>query len=252
MNSSTLPATGLTFNGSVIRDRAEKLNLTDMWKAAGSPGGRGPADWLALSSAREFVTHIEATLEAGKSGIQTMKGGRGIGGATWAHWQIGLAYAKYLSPEFHMWCNTVVRERMEGKPAALSIDMNAVGGVVKKIIHKALADVIETHVETVIQARLTAHPLAAVGEYVGALKLCDDNAIPKRGRRGFGLKVSHRLRAWCAERGVVCRRDPWVGKWLFPVAEADAWMKAQGRAMMADYKAERDGQSVIQFPRRSG
>ena len=32
-----------------------------------------------------------------------------------AHWQIGIAYAKYLSPEFHVWCNTVVRDRMEGK-----------------------------------------------------------------------------------------------------------------------------------------
>lgn len=38
---------------------------------------------------------------------------KGKGGATFAHWQIGLAYAKYLSPEFHMWCNEVVRERME-------------------------------------------------------------------------------------------------------------------------------------------
>ncbi len=39
--------------------------------------------------------------------------GRGRTGSTFAHWQIGLAYAKYLSPEFHMWCNTVVRRHME-------------------------------------------------------------------------------------------------------------------------------------------
>ncbi len=34
---------------------------------------------------------------------------------TEAHWLIGAAYAEYLSPEFHVWCLTVVRDRMEGK-----------------------------------------------------------------------------------------------------------------------------------------
>jgi hypothetical protein len=42
----------------------------------------------------------------------------GRNGGTWAHWQIALAYAKYLSPEFHMWCNTVVRAHMEGRTHA--------------------------------------------------------------------------------------------------------------------------------------
>ena len=34
---------------------------------------------------------------------------------TWANWQIGLVYAKYLSPPFHAWGNEVIRARMEGK-----------------------------------------------------------------------------------------------------------------------------------------
>ncbi|MFL7903610.1 KilA-N domain-containing protein [Azospirillum argentinense] len=106
------------YNNVVIRDRDGMLNMTDMWKAAGSPDGRAPADWRALESTKEFVAHIEAAFVAGKSGIETRKGGggRGVGGgATWAHWQIGMAYAKYLSHEFHAWCNSVVRAHMEGK-----------------------------------------------------------------------------------------------------------------------------------------
>ena len=35
---------------------------------------------------------------------------RGRGGGTWAHWQLGLAYTKYLSPEFHIWCNEAIKE----------------------------------------------------------------------------------------------------------------------------------------------
>jgi len=247
MSTQNMPVTGLTFNGSVIRDRSDKLNLTDMWRAAGGDESRRPANWARKEGA-DFIAHMADILNVPNGHIQTTRGGRDP--ATWAHWQIGLAYAKYLSPEFHAWCNTVVRERMEGKPSPADVDMRAIGGMMKGIINKALAEALEDHLETAIQARLTAHPLAAVGEYIGALKLCEDSGIPRRGRRGFGLKVSHRLRAWCSERGVACRRDQWLGKWVFPVAEASAWMKAEGAGLMADYKAKLEGQTVIQFPRQ--
>jgi hypothetical protein len=36
-------------------------------------------------------------------------------GATWAHWQIALAYAKYLSHEFHRFVNEAFREWAEEK-----------------------------------------------------------------------------------------------------------------------------------------
>lgn len=102
----------LTYGGKPIHDRGETVSLTDMWRAAGSPREKRPADWLSQVATKDFVSHVEATLDAGQSGIQTAKGGRGVGGSTFAHWQIGLAYAKYLSHDFHMWANTAVRDRM--------------------------------------------------------------------------------------------------------------------------------------------
>lgn len=138
---SALPA--LIFNKVTIRDRNETLSLTDMWKASGSPDGRAPADWRALASSIEFADHVAEILNAGKSGnelFQVIRGGKSPG--TWAHWQIGLAYAKYLSPEFHMWCNTVVRERMEGKsaPAAIPDDLieqiRRTDGIARMLAHK--------------------------------------------------------------------------------------------------------------------
>lgn len=109
---NNLPAP-LRYGGKVIHDRDAMVSLTDMWRAAGSPAEKRPADWLSQVATKDFVGHVEATLDAGLSGIQTSKGGRGIGGNTFGHWQIGLAYAKYLSHDFHMWANTAVRERME-------------------------------------------------------------------------------------------------------------------------------------------
>jgi KilA-N domain len=101
----------LTYCGTRIRDRDEMLCLTDMWRAAGSPENREPWNW----SRKEGLTFIEFTAENLNLPVSQVvianRGGRDP--ATWAHWQIGMAYAKYLSPEFHAWCNQVVRSHME-------------------------------------------------------------------------------------------------------------------------------------------
>lgn len=120
-----VPAVALSFGGVAIRDRDQQVSLTDMWKAAGSVENRRPACWLRHDSTAQFVEHIAATLNVsqehidkntGKPGlVVSERGGRNPG--TWAHWQVAMAYAKYLSPEFHAWCNSVVREHMEARGA---------------------------------------------------------------------------------------------------------------------------------------
>lgn len=109
------PTSPLAFGGAVIHDRGDMLSLTDMWRAAGADDAKRPAEWLRQDATKAFAEVVAGTLDMGHAHIYSKRGGRGIGGVTFAHWQIALAYAKYLSPEFHMWCNTVVRERMEGK-----------------------------------------------------------------------------------------------------------------------------------------
>jgi len=87
------------------------INLTDMWLAAGEPSGKhDPRTWKRFSGS-EFIEFIAKKLNVLPEHIYQTK--RGRGGGTWAHWQIALAYAKYLSPEFHAWANEVVKERVE-------------------------------------------------------------------------------------------------------------------------------------------
>jgi hypothetical protein len=87
--------------------------LTDMWRAAGSPEGKEPWRWLETEQAKEFIELICENSNLAKNEVIETERGRNRG--TWAHWQPGLAFAKYLSPEFHAWCNDVVRMHMEGR-----------------------------------------------------------------------------------------------------------------------------------------
>ncbi len=81
------------------------LYLTDMWKAAGSDDSKKPGSGVVRTETKAFIEHLETTGLA-RSLIKTTEAA--VGG-TWAHWQLGMAYAKYLSPSFHVWCNSVVR-----------------------------------------------------------------------------------------------------------------------------------------------
>ena len=119
----------LAYAGTVIRKRGPMLNLTDMWRAAESPATRRPAQWLALDETAQFRAYLHTRLcDEADPGLgpnvvlddisATAADGltlatRGAGGGTWAHWQLAIAYARYLSPAFHLWCNEVLRTVME-------------------------------------------------------------------------------------------------------------------------------------------
>lgn len=128
----------LSYNGVIIQDQGEMLSLTDMWKAAREKAksdgkdiaeleSRRPYEYLRSKAGRIFIDHMLLVTGNSRNGlIVTDNGGSTAGGNTFAHWQIALAYAKYLSPEFHMWCNQVVRERMEGRNLAHAIPQNMI------------------------------------------------------------------------------------------------------------------------------
>lgn len=105
------------------------LNLTDMWRAASGPAARRPADWLRLEETERFRAYtrwrladiptsqpefkvVHDHLKSAEPDGLVLKT-KGQTGETWAHWQLALAYARYLSPAFHTWCNAVIRNAME-------------------------------------------------------------------------------------------------------------------------------------------
>ena len=149
----------LTYEGTDIRKRGQMLNLTDMWRAAGAPGSRRPSLWLALAETAQFRSYLRtrpacgapaaACLNVGQGDISRpqadglVAAGRGKGGATWAHWQLALAYAQYLSPPCHHWCNEVVRAVMERPGPASPHGDAALAGYLERrfaLLHRRLDD----------------------------------------------------------------------------------------------------------------
>ena len=112
------------FQGATVRVDADNLVcLTDLFKLAvekNLAGGKlDPRQWsrpqravksgstgktdIVVSDGRQFIDFVAKNLNVAATHIYKTK--RGAGGGTYAHWQIALAYAKYLSHDLHMHIN---------------------------------------------------------------------------------------------------------------------------------------------------
>jgi hypothetical protein len=103
-----LPAVAFQYGGvAVTRDADQLVNLAQMWEAAGRPANKDPSTWRRKAGA-SFVRDLASELKAPAGLIYWAARGRLPKGGIpqiWAHWQIALAYAKYLSNELHRFVN---------------------------------------------------------------------------------------------------------------------------------------------------
>ena len=121
------------FQGSTVRVDADNLVcITDIYKVATEKGlANGklePKFYFRKSNLRKSGTSGKVSDAAGEgmqfvesvaenlkvSATHIYKTTRGKGGGTYAHWQIALAYAKYLSHELHMRVNETYMRAQSG------------------------------------------------------------------------------------------------------------------------------------------
>ena len=122
------------------------VNLTDLWKASGKSGDYNPMEWLRQIETIDFIqafvkrcvgTAFYFPRPAAKRGNgpairvwakavrehcekhKMMTSVKGRNGGTFAHWQIALAYAKWLSPEFHIHVNGLYRRVQVADPTLI-------------------------------------------------------------------------------------------------------------------------------------
>nr|WP_312295950.1 KilA-N domain-containing protein [Brevundimonas diminuta] len=245
----------LTLNGQAIRDKGEMLSLTDMWKAAGEDPSKRPYEWSRYEGA-EFIRHMEAVLNTGSALIDAKRGGSGPNrGQTFAHWQIALAYAKYLSPAFHAACNVVIRERMEGRAVrtefdGMVTDLNPrvaaqIGGILKGVVHRQLHDLLPA----LVQAEIVSHQYVGVRGLTAGEVLDMAGFTDRKGLKELAGFVSGKLRPYHAARNVMAPQAT-LGRskaYVFDRALARQWLDDGGRREIEMKIAEKRGQTVMKL-----
>ena len=263
--SPNVPA-ALVYNGEVIAARGENISLTDLWKAAGSPPTKAPSEWVRSADASRFVDFLCESLNMGISHV--MKAKQGKGGNTFAHWQIGLAYAKYLSPEFHMWCNSVVRSHMEVRahgpslPADVLDLIRRTDGIARMLSHKVtesekaideIRSAIPAIISQSVEAAIASDPRRAVLDYVSVRQLLNEAKAEQHKRNRLNRKIGFELRtrALTGNPPAELRRCPHSGVWLYPRGFTASYMASRGGVLVREHNDAMRGQGVLKLVRKS-
>ena len=100
----------LRYRGELIRHGKDGMvNLTDMWKAVGSPPNQSPSQFVRLAATAELVRLLD--LNMGVAHVFKQKSGRH--GGTWAHPFAAVSYANYISQEFRVWAQGEILARLK-------------------------------------------------------------------------------------------------------------------------------------------
>ncbi|WP_264045575.1 hypothetical protein [Methylobacterium flocculans] len=128
-----------------------------------------------------------------------------------------------------------------------TIDMKAVGGMMKGILAKQLGELLPMMVrEQVAEQQHSVVRGVSAGQVLAMAGLG-----ARRGLRGMAPWVSHRLRRFHAQKGAVVRMASLGSSqaYVFDPLVARAWLDEGGRAEIEHKAAERRGQKVLPFVR---
>lgn len=94
-----------------------KVNATEMAKSFGN--SKRPNDWLKTKQSKEYVRALVATKNFDPADLLiVINGGNNYG--TWMHEDLAIEFARWLSPEFGIWCNDKIKELLIAGTASLT------------------------------------------------------------------------------------------------------------------------------------
>lgn len=107
------------YNGSPITfDNGDKVmvNATEMAK----PFGKSTKDWLRNQSTQEFLNSLSAVRQICPTDLVVIKQGGNADQGTWMHEDVALEFARWLAPQFAIWCNDRIKELLKNGTTSVS------------------------------------------------------------------------------------------------------------------------------------
>ena len=88
------------------------VNATEMAKAFGH--NKRPQYWLHTQQAKEYISALSKARNLAFDNLVIVKRGAATnGGGTWLHSDLAIEFARWLSPEFSIWCNDIIKALMQ-------------------------------------------------------------------------------------------------------------------------------------------
>lgn len=100
---------------SFLKGKNMMVNATEMAK----PFGKMPKDWLKTQSAKDFLKAMTERKKILSTDLVQVTYGND--GGTWVQEDVALEFARWLSPDFAIWCNDKIKELLTTGITTLSV-----------------------------------------------------------------------------------------------------------------------------------
>lgn len=95
------------YNVSFLKKKNVMVNATEMAK----PFNKRVYDWLVTQQSKDFISVLSETRNLASADlVRVTRGGDPKFQGTWMHEDVALEFARWLSPQFAIWCNDMIKE----------------------------------------------------------------------------------------------------------------------------------------------
>lgn len=197
------------YNGNPITFQigdATMVNATQMAK----PFGKRTSEWLRLPSTKAFLTVLESIKSPMGKSHRLVEAINGIG--TWFHEDVALEFARWLSPQFAIWCNDRIKELMRYGMTATTQTIDSILADPDNAIKILVALKNERSKVTALEKQLTFQ--APKIEYADNILLSENTYTTTEIAKGLNISAC-KLNRILSKKGVLCQHQ---GQWVLSPA----------------------------------
>nr|DAF49544.1 MAG TPA: KilA protein [Siphoviridae sp. ct4085] len=185
------------------------VNATQMAKPFGD--SKRAKNWLILNSTNEFLSVLSKGRNLPLTDlVQVTKGGSNPG--TWFHEDVALEFARWLSPQFAIWCNDRIKELMRYGMTATTQTIDSILADPDNAIKILVALKDERSKVTALEKQLTFQ--APKIEYADNILLSENTYTTTEIAKGLNISAC-KLNRILSKKGVLCQQQ---GQWVLSPA----------------------------------
>lgn len=198
------------YNGNPITfqiGEATMMNATQMAK----PFGKQPVFWLNNQYTKDLLSELTKLRNLSLADlVQVTKGGTNPG--TWFHEDVALEFARWLSPQFAIWCNDRIKELMRYGMTATTQTIDSILADPDNAIKILVALKDERSKVTALENQLNFQ--APKIEYADNILLSENTYTTTEIAKGLSISAC-KLNRILSEKGVLCQQQ---GQWVLSPA----------------------------------
>lgn len=194
---------------SFAKGESVMVNATQMAKKF----GKLAKDWLRTQQSKEFLNTLSAVRQISLTDLVVINQGGSKQQGTWMHEDVAIEFARWLSPQFAIWCNDRIKELAREGVATVSDD-DAVIAHAMQVLQKRLDEKqaqIQAAQGTIEAQSAEIKALAPLADYTKEVLQSNATYTLTQVSKDLGFPSVYKFTAWAHLAGILYYQS---GQWM--------------------------------------